>query len=700
MNISRTINRSTAGTSLHDFAYSQRSALLSEKNRKIADSLPHAVRNYLDGHDADFAAVKWAFDENEVTLFRQLFSEGFSQSLAEHDTYGQKMAEMYPGNPAPAPLGPAIELSPDEQINSKNVHLLTLLLQMPGANFTKLQLDLSSDIEIARFEKLLEAIDALPHLPALEIKVNGQSGGPIVCRISLALAGSKAGLSTTTTRSLIGGIDNPDNLAAAWQAEAQRKLAGAEDPRTEYDDLVTAETLRGRAAAMRIQAAALQAAPRALQAFLSMEICPDTGKPIKDEYVDALARIALVYGNHGLLRAVCMLAPHYKMQFLELPDARSMEQLVRCGTACIFQLDARPDVVIDLSVWLRHYGALFVDIRLTVTQDLSRSELKELLETINTLPAMEHFSFTINPGICLEIDGLSVDGYFKKKLSSLILNGGEFAGSNDTVLLSLVHEIFEPFSLSLQVGTPGAAACILALTAKQAKHERPVLEELNISCAMSADPQEPSLLEVIQGLLLNPHHLVNVQVQSQESLVADEDEKARLIRLTHSNPPEGDIRLEHFSSSSGGWQTSLRINSRLRELAATFFPLHRKPSGDPGELFRDLPSDIGRHAVNIGAMSMDDVRALVCVSQDMNATWSRVSRTHNARVIAFELSHNMLNDQSLLTFLSLRTGPLDQGTGPLDQDLASEVRAILNEQKPKNEIAIATLDRVAPVMGS
>jgi hypothetical protein len=283
------------------------------------------------------------------------------------------------------------------------------------------------------------------------------------------------------------------------------------------------------------------------------------GGPINDEHIEALARTALHYSDHLLLRAVHTLAPHYKMKFRELPDEKAVTLLQDCCIPCNFCVHASKDNFEYFSTlmesFIEHHDSLITDMELTISQDLSSDGLEKILARICELK-IDNLSFTVDADDYPEIEGL--DAYSGSgSVGSLTLIGGKSQSSTNTLISSILCQMFFPTSLSLQVSTPGAAAIIVAQLGEQQLNS---LGRLKISCATPAIAEEASLVSEIGELIKKPNCMRNILIQSQESLVTDEEKKVSLIRLASSHPLQEDISLEHVSSSGTDWERDLHIN--------------------------------------------------------------------------------------------------------------------------------------------
>lgn len=206
---------------------SRRQLLLSPRSLQMIRSLPDSVRRYLDGGKADFDAASWALENNEVELFKQIHAEGFCFSPSQRQWHQEKKESKGHTQLATA-AWPSVEYSCHEEIDSNNVHGLILLLGM-SANFSTLKLNLSSRIDEQSLTELLNAIDALPRAPEVEIEIDSGCHGGIDRKLGFALASSRTCLSTPRVRSwiiqnMIHAIGNPKifQIDCKWMRKRNR----------------------------------------------------------------------------------------------------------------------------------------------------------------------------------------------------------------------------------------------------------------------------------------------------------------------------------------------------------------------------------------------------------------------------------------------------------------------------------------------
>lgn len=654
-------------------------------------SLPDSVWRYLDGGKADFDAASWALENNEVELFKQIHAEGFCFSPSQRQWHQEKKESTGHTQLATA-AWPSVEYSCHEEIDSNNVHGLILLLGM-SANFSTLKLNLSSRIDEQSLTELLNAIDALPRAPEVEIEIDSGCHGGIDRKLGFALASSKTCLSTPRVRSwiiqnMIHAIGNPENFSDRLQMDAQKESRSSQF----YSEMnLHPERMRRIAAVGALNASALQAAPAAMEAFLANKGCPGTGRPITDTDADVLARTALYYREPVLQLAISRLAPHRKIALLKIPEAGAVKQLQFCKVPCEFKLDLAPEDVAVLSIRMKDGASIFTDATLTLVENFEPADLQELFQSICNLPKLDRLSFSINPEVTLDLGDLTIIPR-DHEVGLLILNGAEKAGSNATTYLGFLNVLINPRALSIRAGTPGAAASMVTYLVDQIRQgERFSLEELDIHCTLPVVAGEPSLVKAIGDLLTATDavgdNLENARVRTPQPTITDETEKNRFIQLAHRHKVEEDIKFEYFSSLNNEFQTYIHIESRPKfsEVAGAFFSKLGLPEG-PDRLPRAFPPDIGAHAAEI-ALSPEDLQALALVSRATAAAANTASRKHTASVIVFELE----NGGHDVSSLSKRLSP----HGELDQALASEVRAQLVTQALPDGV-LALLNEVAP----
>ena len=115
-----------------------------------------------------------------------------------------------------------------------------------------------------------------------------------------------------------------------------------------------------------------------------------------------------------------------------------------------------------------------------------------------------------------------------------------------------------PSTLSIRVGTPGAAANIVKTISEQ---KTDGMIQLSITCTTPFDSGGGAeLVAAIEDLLRKPDCPRLIVVRSQAQLLADPQQEAKFKLMARSHAPEVRIRMEHFSSSNGLWQTGLSID--------------------------------------------------------------------------------------------------------------------------------------------
>lgn len=584
--------------------------------------------------------------------------------------------------------GPEIDCLSDEQIDSNNVHGLILLLGMP-ANFSRIKLNLSSSIDQQLLKELLKAVDALSHAPEVHVEIDGKSDGRIEPRLCLALAGSKACLSTSAVRSWI--IENfiqtlgDKNIADRLQADLHMEQQGGR-----FANILTEKQRQLFATHRSIEIAALRAAAGAIAAFLANKGCPGTGRPIADADAHALGRIALYYGDPVLQLAIRKLAPHCKLEFLRIPENAEIQQLGRFGVPCEFNIGVTSQSVNSLSTAMKLGGPLFNDMTLTLTESLEPAQLQKFYQSINDLAKVDRLTICINPELSLDLGQFMVTNKNHER-ELLILEGAERAYSDATVHLTYLAGLLDPYVLSIRAGTPGAAAYTVAELVKNIQQGEPSnMKELNIHCSLHSVPEEPSLVEAISELLeVMGDDLVKIAVQTQEPLITNEDQKNNFIQLAHAHMVSDDIRFDYLSSLSNDWRNYIHIkfSPDYNDVAGIFFSHHLQLPQSHDGLSRAFPSNIGRYAADL-ALSQDDLEALALVSRATASTASRAWTRHTASVIVFELKHDGFDASELRAWLSPK--------GELDQALVNEVHAQLSEQAV-TEGAWKLLNEVAPL---
>ena len=672
----------------------QRRSLL--KNPILLNGAPMAVQDYFDGQEhCDLLAVaQWAIDQGQNKLLQQLQADGFQGPVTvSHLRQARTLCEV----PWPEL---AVKVQFHHQIDAEDVGALISLLRTPGVKVTELWLNLSSKIAAVTLDDLLETVDALPNLAELRIMVDSRVEGPVEPSVRLALAKSKACMTLSPeARFLI--LDNR-TLDYNVLRNAQAKIV---EQQIECDERgvslkywerlnlqLEAEALRFLRYMRHVSECveigdtldALNDAPAALQAFMGMDRCPKTGKPIKDQFANTLARTARFQCDEALLCAVLVLAPDYVMRIQQerMPSQSELDLLKKCQVPCDLKmiLPSAPTIgsfrqsMEELNV---------VKLTLSVSYHLDAAETKNLVDDIAAMPPVKKVSFIFDSHV-------SVNLRHVRKLparlpvDSLVLNGGEHAGSDESLFLQILCNGLQPSSLTLRQMTQGGAAALINSIDETGRRR---LRSLAITCIRSTDqeedPQEPSLVAAIGGLLEGPHELHDILVKSWAPLAVNADQIASLKSAAEINPPTGAIRIQvwidRMDGFESGWHSYLHLTFPLHALTKTFFSL----------LVPKLPPEVARHTVNIGALSYRDIPTLrftASFSSAMSKTWSELSIAQLANTIVFDLKEKKNQDVR-----SLRQSLRMDGGEP-DQALVDEVRRQLLEEVPPNQAAVAILD--------
>jgi len=601
---------------------SRRQSLLLASRSTLQTQLPQAVRDYFNGQwpDDPAAVAQWCCDTGEQAVLGELEAKEFQGSVvvSRLDEIAGRAAER----------GFELKLRLEGEVDPTNMDKLTDFLEKHPLKVTELSLNLSAEIQCLLVPRLIRAVDALPNLATLEVRVGGRSKAPEFWQGRPVLASSRACMTlSAAARAIVFGHDMSQRAKVeAYEAGAQELQEEAELLRGMADESLLdqessswevnsyVERTRMRAAGLSDEAAARRLAPAALAAFFSMEKCPDTGDPIKSEFADALARLARYLMSSHLLRAVHALAPNYVMTLREeMPHEYAISHLERGGVPCHLQHCIVPTLLADDASFLYSLWELQpVSLDLKVVEHLDEDGTKHLLTNIAQLERIRDFAFTIAPGIDVDITSVEKRPNFSSQASSLTLNGSKSdPNRHETRLLAMFLDGFRPQSLSLGLTTSSGAAALLGLAPLPGG-----LEHLSITCDTPGVPQGPSLVEVVERMLLECPALSNILIRSHEVLLTSADEIARFRRQARAKPRSGDIRIEHLSLSTGGWQCYFHENFLLSEMAAAFVSQHL-----------GLPPDVGVHMVdNIGGLSADDISNLRGVSPAMNSAWERLSR--------------------------------------------------------------------------
>lgn len=593
--------------------------------------LPQAVSDYFNGQQPDDlrAVAQWCCDTGEQAVLRNLRAEGF-QGLVVVSRLDEVAG-------CAGECGFELNLLLHGEIDAAKAEELTQFLETYSLNVTGLSLDLSADINYFALSGLIQAVDKLPNLARIVVQVGSQSHAPVAEDVSSVLARSRACLTLSPAiRALILDPEmfRPDKVEA-YRAEAQKLeesavgLNGAAVETlmlvAEEDDDVDRQGANSYAERVEIQAAgffeeatARRLAPAALTAFLNMERCPETGDPIKGEFADALARLGRDFESYTLLTAIHTLAPDYVMTWREkLPDVMARTLLSTAEIPSKLQHCIVPQLLADGTSFSRALQSfLLAGLDLRVVEDLDERETELLVNAIRQLKKIPEVEFTLAPKV--RVDLTFMDGKplalpnFLTRADALTLNECDgFPQSEETQFFALLTGAFRPKSLSFGSTTPGGAAALLGYI-----EEPGGLEQLSITCDLPSVPEEPSLVEIITGLLLMKNAFTSIVIRSQELLLPNEREMDEFRRQARKNPSTADIRMEHWSPSMRDWQCYLRENFMLSEMAAAFVSHHLH-----------LPGDVGVHMVgNIGALSARDIPNLAGVSPAMQIALGRFSR--------------------------------------------------------------------------
>ncbi|MDR6860009.1 hypothetical protein [Variovorax guangxiensis] len=387
------ISSTPSSSSYVDLRARLRRSLL--KNPSLLNTAPQAVSDYLNCRQpCDLVAVaQWAIERDEHDLLRHLHAAGFQSPVRVSDLNQPNVLSVA------AELGLAIELQLQHEINPDNVGELITFLQTPDVKITELWLDLSSEIPELPLRDLLSAVDALLGLAKLRIEVDGQSKEllPIPTRrassVRRALANSKACMTlSAAARSLI--LIGPGILA---------DFAGPIES-------------------------------KALRAFLDMEGCGETGKCVRSQFAHALAHLACRWHEEALLRAVRVLAPDYVMKWAKAaPQGPAIDLLARCQVPCSLELKMDLSTIEEV---LRSMQRLPDVVGLTLSvENLGPDHTRNLLDEITGMRSLENFSFTIAPGVSLNLEPSLVEA-----IKSLLENSPKLSNilirSQEPILLS------------------------------------------------------------------------------------------------------------------------------------------------------------------------------------------------------------------------------------------------------------------------
>ena len=173
-----------------------------------------------------------------------------------------------------------------------------------------------------------------------------------------------------------------------------------------------------------------------------MEGCGETGKCVRSQFAHALAHLACRWHEEALLCAVRVLAPDYVMKWAKAaPQGPAIDLLARCQVPCSLELK------IDLSTIeevLRSMQRLpdVVGLTLSVVENLGPDHTRNLLDEIAGMRSLENFSFTIAPGVSLNLEPSLVEAIKSllensPKLSNILIRSQEPILLSDKEILEL-----------------------------------------------------------------------------------------------------------------------------------------------------------------------------------------------------------------------------------------------------------------------